>query len=99
MGSKTGTTSIQQCLAQTQANGSLGSVGYPLWGSEHNHQRVAMLYRPHADLPRWMRAAHPTECSETWEQAFPGSLIVRKYPTHTRFDAGDTESGVPCAAT
>jgi hypothetical protein len=181
---KTGTTSIQECLAQADANGGLGSVSYPLWGSERNHQRVAMLYRPHADLPRWMRANHPTddshfqemrrecrdflfgqlgsaagailsaetlgaqftatnardlrsdleslgfrtfrvllyvrdpadyylsmtqhwlrrtaeppfvkdparftyefrECVETWEQAFPGSLIVRKYPTDRQHD-------------
>jgi hypothetical protein len=60
---KTGTTSIQQCLANGQANGSLGPVCYPLWRGELNNQRLAMLYRPHADLPRWMRAAYPADDS------------------------------------
>lgn len=43
---KTGTTSIQHCLAHAEMSGHLGSLSYPLWRSEKNQQRLAMLYPP-----------------------------------------------------
>ena len=54
---KTGTTSIQRWLKQSQANGSLGPVCYPLWQGDHNQQRLAMIYRP----TEWMTEFLPTE--------------------------------------
>lgn len=56
---KTGTTTIQHCLAQAEADCAFGDVRYPLWGRDHNQWRMLMLYlRPDA-LPPWMRSMYP----------------------------------------
>lgn len=55
---KTGSTSIQQWLANAQRDGSLGTVCYPLWRSNHNHQRLVTLYKPYEDLPSPMRQSY-----------------------------------------
>lgn len=56
---KTGSTSIQECLARAELDGSLGRVRYPLWKSDRHHLRLAPLYRPYSDLPPWWRHAYP----------------------------------------
>lgn len=56
---KTGTTSIQRCLAQAQANGSLDRIRYPLWKNDYNQQRLALIYPPGAIWSSWMRQFLP----------------------------------------
>jgi hypothetical protein len=55
---KTGTTSIQRWLAHAQEEGSLAPVSYPLWGDDHNHQRLMVLYKPYEDLSPAMRHSY-----------------------------------------
>ena len=57
---KTGTTSIQRCLAQAQANGNLGPICYPLWKNDVNQQRLALIYPPGEIWSAWMRQFLPT---------------------------------------
>jgi hypothetical protein len=52
---KTGTTSIQECLARAEAAGALQPYRYPLFSGDRNHNRLTMLYLPHRDLPQvWL---------------------------------------------
>jgi hypothetical protein len=55
---KTGSTSIQRWLANAQRGGSLGTVCYPLWRSNYNHQRLVTLYKPYEELPSPMRQSY-----------------------------------------
>lgn len=52
---KTGTTSIQRWLAQTQDGGNLAPVRYPLWRGDYNHERLVVLYRTYEGLSAVMR--------------------------------------------
>lgn len=56
---KTGSTSIQECLARAEMGGSLGQVRYPLFRNDRNHRRLAPLYRPYEDIPQWWRHQYP----------------------------------------
>jgi hypothetical protein len=58
---KTGSTSIQDCLARAELDGGLGNVRYPLWGNDRHHVRLAPLYRPYHDLPPWGRHEFPAD--------------------------------------
>ena len=58
---KTGTTSIQKCLAEAERAGSLRPYCYPLYRDDLNHNRLTTLYLPHADLPQVWRAKHPRD--------------------------------------
>lgn len=61
---KTGTTSIQHCLARAQADGCLGPVRYPSWGGVHDHNEcLLMLYRPFDELPLSVRKVYPKDDS------------------------------------
>jgi hypothetical protein len=48
---KTGTTSIQECLAAAEAAGALAPYRYPLFRGDRNHNRLTMLYLPYAEQP------------------------------------------------
>lgn len=48
---KTGTTSIQKCLAAAEAAGSLAPYRYPLIFGDRNHNRLNMLYLPYDEQP------------------------------------------------
>ena len=61
---KTGTSSIQQSLALTAANGGLGSVCYPVWRNDRNQQRLAMIYPPGAMWGTWVRQVFPGRPAE-----------------------------------
>lgn len=58
---KTGTTSIQQCLADAARNGGLGSVCYPLNHRNRSHNRLQLLYRPLKNASPYFQQAYPTE--------------------------------------
>jgi len=58
---KTGSTSIQESLFRAEMNGSLGTLRYPLWRSDRNHERLAALYRPHRELPGWWHQRYPAD--------------------------------------
>ncbi len=55
---KTGTTSIQRCLAEAERAGSLRPYRYPLYRGDLNHNRLTTLYLPHGDLPQVWRAQY-----------------------------------------
>lgn len=57
---KTGTTSIQQCLAEAERSGGLAPYSYPLWKHETRHNRLIMLYYAHRQLVGTMREMYPT---------------------------------------
>jgi len=58
---KTGTTSIQQCLAQAEVDGSLAPFCYPLWRKMPHHNRLVMLYYPHHELVGNIRKEYPLD--------------------------------------
>ncbi len=55
---KTGTTTIQECLARAESDGSLRPYRYPLFRGERNHNWLSVLYLPHGDLPPRRRMEH-----------------------------------------
>jgi hypothetical protein len=57
---KTGTTAIQQTLAEARTAGQLGSVCYPL-PHLRSHNRLAAAYLPHHRLPRFDRTHFPID--------------------------------------
>ncbi len=58
---KTGSTSIQECLAQAERAGSLRPCRYPLFRGDRNHNRLAMLYLPYQDQPPPRRVEFPQD--------------------------------------
>jgi hypothetical protein len=56
---KTGTTSIQECLARAEVAGSLRPYRYPLFRGHRNHNRLTMLYLSHDDLPKPRLVEYP----------------------------------------
>lgn len=59
---KTGSTSIQRCLAGAHADRSLAPLCYPLWRDDlFHHNRLTMLYRPHQELYGWVRQEFPSD--------------------------------------
>lgn len=58
---KTGTTSIQECLARAEAAGDLGQYRYPLFRGDRNHNRLLMLYLPHGDQPPYRHVEFPRD--------------------------------------
>ena len=58
---KTGTTSIQACLARAEVTGALGPYRYPLYRGDRNHNRLTTLYLPHRDLPQVWQAEYPRD--------------------------------------
>ena len=58
---KTGTTSIQECLTSAEAAGDLGRYRYPLVPGDRNHNRLLMLYLPHADQPSYRQLEFPRD--------------------------------------
>jgi hypothetical protein len=57
---KTGTTSIQECLARAETQGELGPYRYPLFrGLDRNQNPLTMLYLPHGDQPAPRRVKFP----------------------------------------
>lgn len=59
---KTGSTSIQRCLAGAHADGSLAPLCYPLWRDDlFHHNRLNILYRPHHELYGWLRHEFPSD--------------------------------------
>lgn len=53
---KTGTSSIQDCLARARVDGSLGRICYPLWADDLYQLRLAALYVPEET---WTRRFYP----------------------------------------
>lgn len=58
---KTGTTSIQECLAEAQVSGRLSPVCYPLIDGERNHHRLMPLYFPHNEISLHWRRNYPVD--------------------------------------
>lgn len=58
---KTGTTSIQQCLAAAQAEGGLESYSYPIWNGIPHHNRLGLLYYAHGELAGSLRQLYPVD--------------------------------------
>jgi hypothetical protein len=58
---KTGTTSIQECLARAECDGSLRPYRYPLFRGDREHNRLTMLYLPHQEQPAPRRVEFPRD--------------------------------------
>lgn len=77
---KTGTSSIQEALAQAQEAGQLGPVCYPMPDGGRHHSSLANLYLPHARLPRADHLAFPEDdeqfaaAQRRYRELFFGSL-------------------------
>lgn len=58
---KTGTSSIQELLAQAQGRGTLRPACYPIPDGGRNQSSLAALYLPHSRLPRFFRTDFPED--------------------------------------
>jgi hypothetical protein len=77
---KTGTSSIQEALAQAQECGRLGQAHYPMPDGDRDHVRLTNVYLPHTRIPRADRAAHPHDderfaaAQRSYRESFFGNL-------------------------
>lgn len=72
---KTGTTSIQEALAN--AGRHLGTVGYPLVGSDRDQNRIISLYLAHDELPITWKDLDPS-LNRCFNRVFFEQLNLRR---------------------
>ena len=89
---KTGTSSIQEALAQAQECGRLGPAHYPMPDGDRHHARLANVYLPHARIPPadWTTYPHDDERFATAQRSYRESFFGNLGPAKSVIVSSET---------